>query len=66
MPKTEEEKKQFFVRPNYDLRLLIRDAIKLSPDAIVRKKGRGWFPRLLAAALTVYVASLISTKEGAQ
>lgn len=54
------------LKPNYDLRLLIRDAIKHSPDAIVRKQGRTWFPRLIAAALTVYVAHLLSTKEGAQ
>lgn len=66
MPKSEEDKKQLFVRPNYDLRLLIRDAIKLSPDPLVRRKDRGWFPRLVLAALTCYVADLLSKKEAAK
>lgn len=52
------ENKPLVIKPNYDLRQILAQAIKLSPDPIIRKKGRAWLPRLFMAALTVYVAGL--------
>lgn len=62
MQGTKKENPKLFVRPSYDLRQLLKSAIKQSPDEVVRKQGRGWFPRLIKAALSVYVESLLNQK----
>jgi hypothetical protein len=61
--KTQQSTNYLGLKPNYDVRNLIRDAIKLSPDKLVRTQQRGWWPRLIFAALTVYVASLLNTPK---
>lgn len=62
---TQADLKFLAVRPNDDLQALIRKAIKLSADPKIKKQAWGWWPRLIANALRVYIHAMEQDKKTA-
>lgn len=58
--KTETEKKvdnyRYQLFPSLELRKLVAEAVRVSRDPLIRDMEKGWFARLVRAALTCYIA----------
>ena len=53
---TLENNAPFQLWKTHDTMKLVREALKVTHDEFIREQRRGWFPRMIRAALVCYIA----------